>query len=262
MRRLTVFRRANARPRLLTAIAATAAAAALASCKADAPEVVGTWTNSSGQTLVVASDLTAEVTQLTREPPVRLKVHRDPYNGYAFLYVPNQAVFFSPADVQARYGGFQYFCATADSDPMCAFCRVDGKKLRCDTTSQSLTGLPLPVVQDCSWTLRSKTATLSALGPAPDAGPCLITDDGGVDALDDASIGGAEAGVPDGSAADTGASDSGGRDARPADAAPTDTGVTDAGAADTGAHDTGVRDAAAADTGVDAGRDAGTTGRG
>jgi hypothetical protein len=143
-------------------------------CNPDEPELIGRWSNTTKQTLVIESDLSGRLTQeATCAPDLQMAIHRDPWDAYAFFFVDNQAIYF-PVEQKALFAPNEYFCASKDSVAMCRFCRLaDADHLECEQTEQKITGRGAFVTHDCNWTRvqTSSTTTSSVSCPAqPDAG--------------------------------------------------------------------------------------------
>ncbi len=184
---------------------AFAAIALWAACSPDAPKIVGTWRNRDKQILTVNPTLKGTVYQLTAcAPPLAVDIHRDPYDAYAIQFEIDQTVYFPPAEA-SRFGGAQFFCSSSDSDPMCSFCRINGRSMTCMAPEQKISGFGATVMHDCNWTQLSTSPTSSitasydagiSCGFAPDGGGCtalLETEDTGPTPKDAA----ADAGVAD-----------------------------------------------------------------
>jgi hypothetical protein len=194
-----------------------ASISAFLACSPDAAKVVGTWVNREKVYLTVEKDLRGQVYQLTAcARPLTVKIHRDPFDSYSIQFDKDQTLYFPPR-IKSLFGGAEFFCSSADSDPMCSFCRIDGKQMTCTAPEQKITGFGATVQHDCVWTQVSTSAT-SSVTANRDAGiscPALTSDAGGCSAMlepvpgRDGTAGGADAGVGgvDASAADTGRQD-------------------------------------------------------
>jgi hypothetical protein len=159
-------------------------------CAPDEPEVTGRWKNRTNQLLVIEKNLSGRLAQETRcANELRVKIHRDPYDAYAIIFEPNQAVYF-PVEQKPLFAPNEFFCSSKDSTAMCRFCRIeDGDLLTCDSTEQKITGRGASATHDCNWirVITATTSTTSAGCPEPpDAGMAgcraveLVGPDGGV----------------------------------------------------------------------------------
>lgn len=173
-------------------------------CGPKEPEISGTWRNDASQLLFVGPNLEGQVTQ---EAPcsarLSIKVRRDPYDGYSIRFEPGQTVFFPPLQ-RTNFGMNEYFCASKDSVPMCAFCRVEGDSMKCNTPGQKIAGSGATVHHDCNWVRVSTSSTSTTTTEAERCekireGAQICSGSGGVDAGSPAdggaTDGGADAGV-------------------------------------------------------------------
>ena len=129
-----------------------------AGCGVDDAEILGSWTNRSGQQLIVGGDMSAQLTQAaTCTPDLIAIIERDPFDGYAIRFEPNQRIFYPPSQQGAFFG--ESFCSSKKSVPMCRFCQVDGQEMVCESPEQEIVGAGVGVVHDCNWARSILTST-------------------------------------------------------------------------------------------------------
>jgi hypothetical protein len=153
---------------------------ALCACSPDAPKIVGTWQNRDHQVLSIGPTLHGKLSQIAKcGPPLDVRVYRDPFDAYAIQFDINQLIYIPPRELQF-FQGAEFFCADQDSDPMCNFCRIDGKTMTCNSTDQKITGFGEPVTHDCVWTQISTAITSTVTGGFRLPGSCPTSpNDGG-----------------------------------------------------------------------------------